>query len=379
MEEANRFSRFVPERLVEAREARGYTLTELAGVAGVSHQAISKYENKKSVPGYDILEKIAETLKVPVTYFYKPIISNETGVTFFRSAALATSKSKKIHLHKISWIKEIYKYLEKFFIFPEINVPRLIDRETYIPTPFVTIDQMASEVRRSWNLGNGPISNMTLLLEKAGIVVARSPFENYKIDACSKWGTGERPVILLSDDKTAARSRFDIAHELGHLVLHSKIKQSEFNLKANYKLIESEANRFASAFLLPSSSFGSEIISNSLEHLVALKRRWKVSIQALAYRAHSIGYFEEHQHIYLRRKLAKNNQLTREPLDDVLEFEEPILLQQAIKALVEHNVKTKADITSELSLPREEIEVLAGLEPGYLSSESAKIIPLVFK
>lgn len=380
MEANNRFSKFIPDRLIEAREARGFTLSELADILEISHQAVSKYENNKAQPTYDTLEKLSEALMVPVTFFYKQGQKQLNSNVFYRSMALATKKSKNVHARKIGWIKEIHKYLEQYLEFPDVKVPSFITRDTFIPTDPEEIDVYAEQVRKVWNLGNGPISNVVLLLEKAGVIVARSPFSSYKIDACSIWEEGERPYVLLSNDKTASRSRFDIAHELGHFVLHSKLKSSEFNKKENYKIIEKEANRFASSFLLPAPSFGSEIVSTAIEHFISLKSRWKVSIQAMAYRATTLQIFSEYQHITIRQKLAKKNQLAREPLDDKLPFEEPAALRQAITALIDYNVKTKQDLVSELALPREEIEVFANLENGYLIPDRASnVIPLSFK
>ncbi|GIO43161.1 helix-turn-helix domain-containing protein [Paenibacillus apis] len=380
MEANDRFSKFIPERLIEAREARGLTLAELADAIQTSHQAISKYEKRRSVPGFDVLERLSNALAVPVTYFYKKQADSQESVVYFRSMAMATQKSKKVHFHKIRWIKEIHKYLEQYLEFPKINTPQFITRDTYIPIDFEEIERMASDVRKMWNLGNGPISDVVLLLEKSGIIVGRAPASSYKIDACSKWEEGGNPYILLSNDKTAVRSRFDIAHELGHLVLHSKIKQSEFNKKENYKQIEREAHYFAGAFLLPASSFGTEIVSTSIDHLTTLKKRWKVSIQAMAYRAKSLDIISEYQHINIRQRLAKNNQLSKEPLDDVLPFEEPSVLKQAIMALVDHKVKTRQDIVSEICLPREEIETFANLEEGYLKvQDTSNVIRLNFR
>ncbi|THF73271.1 helix-turn-helix domain-containing protein [Cohnella fermenti] len=377
--ETNRFAKFVPARLTQAREARGYTLSQLSEAVGISHQAISKYENNLSQPSFDMLEKISDTLNMPVTFFFKPISVSKEGVVFFRSGAMTSVKSKNVHKHKLNWVRDIHLYLEQFLNFPAINVPRIIQREYFIATPDEEIDRVAAELRRSWNLGNGPISNVSLLMEKNGVIVSRSPSSSYSIDACSIWEDGERPYVLLSDDKTGPRSRFDIAHELGHLVLHSKLKQSEFNQKQNYKIIEREANRFAGAFLLPEQSFGSEIYSSSLEYFISLKMRWKISIQAMAYRAHSLGVLTEYQHIYLRQKLAKQNQLTKEPLDEKIDFEEPLALRQAIVALVDHNVKTRQDILTDLRLAREEIEQFSNLDNGYFLEQSAQANIVSFK
>ncbi|WP_289142445.1 ImmA/IrrE family metallo-endopeptidase [uncultured Brevibacillus sp.] len=380
MEANNRFPKFIPVRLIEAREIRGMTTTELAKELGISQQAVSKYENGSSPPSLETLEKMSETLKVPISFFFKKITSTNNSVVFFRSKSLATVKSKKVHANKLKWIKDIQLYLNEIIDFPEVKIPRIITRENYIPTDFEEIDEIASKVRNMWGLGNGPISNVVLLLEKMGAIVARSPFSNYSIDACSVWEDDDRPFILLSNDKTAPRSRFDIAHELGHLVLHSRIKQSEFNIKENYKLIEKEANRFAGTFLLPSPSFGTEILSTSLDHFISLKKRWKISIAAMSYRAKTLEIFSEYQYIYMRKKMAQNNWLTNEPLDNEFSFEEPIVLKQAIEAIVENGVKTRQDIVNEIGIHREEIEAIANLDNGYLvSNDQANIIPLRFK
>ncbi|GAC41310.1 helix-turn-helix domain-containing protein [Paenibacillus popilliae] len=380
MEANSRFSKFVPERLIEAREVTGYTLTDLAELLDVSHQAISKYEKGKATPSFEILEKISSILSVPVNYFYKPMEAPSDSVIYFRSKSNSTVRSKKVHANKLNRVKEIHKYTEQFIEYPSLNIPRLITRENYFPTDFSLIDEMAIEVRKQWGLGNGPISNVTLLLEKMGAIIARASFSNYSIDACSSWHNMERPYILLSSDKTASRSRFDIAHELAHLVLHSKIKPNEFNKRENYSRIEKEAHRFAGSFLLPSPSFCSEIVSSSIEHFIALKKRWKVSIAAMSYRAKSLGILTDDQYIYMRKKMAKNNWLTKEPLDDELTFEDPVLLKQAFEALVENKIIIRQDIVTEIALPREEIEAFANLDNGYLiQNESAKVIPFKFK
>jgi len=380
MEANKRFSQFVPARLVAAREAQGLTLTDLEEIVGISHQSISNYEKGKKSPSYETLDKLSSTLAVPVTYFYKPIAVENNSVVFFRSKSMATQKSKNVHANKVVNMQEIYNYLDQYLNFPALDIPRFIERENYIPTDFNDIDHMASDLRKHWGLGAGPISNMVLLLEKKGAVVSRSPSTTYSIDACSIIGEGGRPFILLSDDKTSARSRFDIAHELGHIVLHSKLKKTEFNKKEVYKLIEKEANRFASSFLLPSSSFGTEVVSTSIDHLISLKNRWKVSIQMMAYTANALGVFSDYQHIYIRQKLAKDNMLKSEPLDKELPFEEPSMLKQAVEAIVENRLKTKQDFVSDLCLPRQLIEEITNVRPGYFhNDDTGKVIQLTFR
>nr|WP_254638878.1 XRE family transcriptional regulator [Cohnella sp. GbtcB17] len=359
--------------MTEAREARGMSTVELASLIGISHQAISKFESGKSAPGYETLERLSEILKLPVQFFIKSPSKNtitEADVVFFRSRAAATVKSKKVHSTSLKWLNEIHEYLEEILEFPNVDIPQLISNEKYEPLEFGDIDSLSSQVRKHWGLGNGPISDLVLLLEKKGVVAARDTFSSMSIDACSVWSKKSRPLLLLSNDKTASRSRFDAAHELGHWVLHSHLKPNEFFWKENYKSIEKEANRFASSFLLPAASFGNEVYSTSMDHLIALKKRWKVSIAAIAYRANKLGVFSEFQHVNVRQKLAKNNWLKSEPLDDELPFEEPTLLKQSVELIIQHAVKSKHDIINDLKLSREEIEALTNVGNGFLLEES---------
>lgn len=376
----NQLSRFVPSRLTQAREARGYTISEFSEILETSHQTVSKYENSKSLPSYDTLQKFSEILELPTYYFFKDMKTEASNqVVYFRGRAAATVKSKKVHKRRIEWLKDVHSYLEKILDFPKVNIPYLVENTSFAPTDFEDIDELAGDLRKHWGLGNGPISNVLLLLEKNGIIISRASFPDVKLDACSVWHPGDRPYVILSNDKSAARSRFDIAHELGHLVLHYYVKETEFNNKEVYKRMEKEADRFAASFLLPSQSFGSEVYSTSIDHLISLKRRWKVSIQAIAYRAFALDIFSENQHINIRQKLAQSNWLKKEPLDEELSFEEPAALKQAFEMIDQHKVKSKYDMLFELGLPSRELEVIANLSSTFFLEDNQKHNVVSFK
>lgn len=113
------------------------------------------------------------------------------------------------------------------------------------------IEGCAADVRRAWNLGVGPIPNLVRLLESKGIVVAHVPEECREVDAFSTW-CGSRPFIFLVSEKgSTSRARFDAGHELGHLVMHADVAPGSAEA-------ERDANRFASAFLLPKEPFLAE-------------------------------------------------------------------------------------------------------------------------
>lgn len=361
---------FVSERLRQARLAKGYSSTELADALGVTRQAISRYELGLAVPSGEILGKIIEVLEFPLNFFSKPIhqISNGASVTFFRSLKSASRKSRESLIVRSGWIQEIYSYLDSFLDFPKVNFPELsIDKNIDNLEP-EDIELIAMQIRNAWGLGLGPINNMVLLLEKNGALLTRMDSGALKTDACSQWRI-DRPVVFLGSDKdSAVRSRFDAAHELGHLVLHMGIDQDQLSNPQILARLEKEANRFAGAFLLPGESFSQEIISTSLSHFLSLKKRWKVSIAAMLYRCEDLGILSDNQLLYLRRQMSMNGYRTREPLDNEIKPERPILLKQAINMLIENKVQLAAEIIEAIKLPQKEIESLCCIPAGTLAS-----------
>jgi Zn-dependent peptidase ImmA (M78 family) len=160
------------------------------------------------------------------------------------------------------------------------------ERSSYTGDEFDTI---AESCRSRWGLGLGPISNVLALLESKGITVCRYELAGERVEAFSYWN-GARPFIFMASEKEAsARARFDLAHELGHLILHRWVENEELENPKVLKRIENEADRFAAAFLLPRRSFPNEVYTARLEAFINLKRRWIVSVQAMVYRCRDLG------------------------------------------------------------------------------------------
>ncbi|MFB6875875.1 ImmA/IrrE family metallo-endopeptidase [Streptomyces sp. NPDC056323] len=94
--------------------------------------------------------------------------------------------------------------------------------------------------------------------------------------------------ILLNTRKTGERGRFDAAHELGHLVLHSGYESPRG------PGAEAAADAFASAFLMPKAGILAQQVSNaSVERILSAKRRWNVSAMAFTYRLRSLQLLSE--------------------------------------------------------------------------------------
>jgi len=359
---------FVGERLTEAREARGLTAVALADLLGVSRAAVSQYENGQVTPRPEVMFRITRVLNLPPQFFSRPIRQREPIPVFYRSMSAATKTARTRAEWRMEWLcEEIVPYLCSLVDFPEVEFPAVtIDDPSTLTTD--EIETAAAEVRRFWGLKDGPISNIVWLLENNGAVVTREEFGTEKLDSFSSWKEDGRPYVFLSADKhSAVRSRFDAAHEIGHLVLHRGFAASRLRNPADHRLAEDQANRFASAFLLPEQSFSRDIDYPTLDRLRALKTKWLVSIGAMLKRAEDLGFVSDSEARHLWILYVRRGWKRREPLDDDLEIEKPRLKSQAFELLLNQRVQSIDDVLAYIPYPPSDIEELAMLPRGYLS------------
>ncbi|MCF8034044.1 MAG: XRE family transcriptional regulator [Desulfarculaceae bacterium] len=361
----------IPNNLREAREARGYSTTQLAKALDVTRQTISQYENGDISPSAESFTRIISLLEMPIDFFTteRKRAPAELRKIFFRSLkrALGTDRNKlKIRL---DWLSDILSLVDEFVELPSINLPKAFNYRLSDLTNTDLIEFHANELRRTWGLGMGPIDNIINLLESNGIIVSREQTDSDDLDALSEWNNG-RPLIYLASDKNAAvRSRFDAAHELAHLFLHNKIDVTSDTIDE----MEKQAHRFSGAFLLPRDSFSSEVVSTSLSFFTELKKRWKVSIQAMVYRCKDLDIISDNQYRYLWRQINKTKNKRRETYDDIMQPETPYVLPEAIKMIVNNQLLTRNEIAFRLKLLQQDIESLCCLPRGYLSPKVVNI------
>lgn len=364
--------KIVPYRIKQARVSRGFSMGELADLVGVTRSAISQYELGTISPSGFVVGQMSNVLNYPLSFFTKklPETSNASSAVYFRSRRTSTQKAKSAAREKISIFREINDYLSTYIDFPTVNLPNFEYSNSCYELSIDEIESYAQALRDYWKLGNGPIDNLTTVLQKNGIMISVMNLNNKKIDAFSVWYNSV-PYIFRSNDKYSdARLRFDLSHELGHLLLHANTFMDEdLATKVTYDKIEKEADLFAACFLLPKESFSRDVYSTSINHFIQLKKKWKVSIGAMIYRCSDLGILSENQIKYLKDQMTYNKYWHREPLDDIIPLETPTAHRQAFELLLDNNIVTKSEIVESIGCAADEIEEYSFLPHGMLSPD----------
>lgn len=280
-------SEFQRARLRVARELAGISQALLAERVRLTPAAISQFESGATRPSPETVATLSATLDVPSGFFYQPVVETHEG--FFRSLR-RTAVADRRRARAIAHIAhDLAVSAAKVGQFPPNTVPQ-------IPVQSLTaageeIERIAGQVRAMWSLPAGPIDNVVELLERHGVVVIRLPLGGNDVDAFSL-PFPDHPVVVLGADKNdRARSRFDAAHELAHLVLHG---EQIWGVKE----VEKQAHTFAAAFLMPAEEIAHQLPSNvDWSRLFELKRHWQVSLAALLMRARTLRRMNENTYL----------------------------------------------------------------------------------
>lgn len=215
------------------------------------------------------------------------------------------------------------------------------------------------------------IHDLALAAEGAGVILVREETGIAQIEGLSAWSDAlGRPLILLSADKdNGYRSRFDLAHELGHLVLHRYIGRP--TEPERHKLLEQQAHRFAGALLLPAETFAREVrVPPTLDDLLVLKRRWGVSASAIIMRLYALELVNDDQKLALFKRRSARWGAKAEPGDGERTPEQPRLLRRTIDLLVDEKVMPLESVPRHFGLSDSDVEMLAGLPEGYFAGRN---------
>ncbi|NHN89450.1 ImmA/IrrE family metallo-endopeptidase [Acetobacter sp. LMG 1627] len=332
---------FNPARLELAMDRRRFTARALAELADVTVVSLSQIKTGKQLPQETTIRRIADALEYPPEFFYgNDFDTLPAEAVSFRSLSSVTQRERNAAIAAGGIAYLVSDWLHSKYTLPKAN---FVDA-----SPERDPATAARALRQTWSLGEKPISNLIKLLESKGIRVFSLAENTKNVDAFSCWRNDE-PFIFLNTFKTTERSRFDAAHELGHLVLH-KHGGSNQGLQA-----EAEANAFASSFLMPLADVISEMPrAHSLKQILHGKKRWGVSAAALTYRLHKIGLITDWQYRTFNiqlRSAFKNS----EP--DSMARETSTLWKMVLEDLWGQKL-TRADIAKELNIPHGELENL---------------------
>lgn len=181
----------------------------------------------------------------------------------------------------------------------------------------------AQMVRAQWRMPIGPVRALIRWAESAGCVIIEEDFGTRRVYGLSQW-IGEHPVMLINTAQPADRKRLTIAHELGHLVLHSAVPVEE---------MEAQANEFAAEFLMPSHVIRAQLRDVTLGRLRDLKAEWMVSMQALFERAYNLGLVSSHKRVAFYKSLNALGWKTTEPYAETVPIEHPQLIKHIGQSL----------------------------------------------
>ena len=348
-----------------ARQRRGLTKRELAHRLEVTDRTVSNWYNNQQVDEKN-LEKAAEILDFPINFFYgREVEKIQAESVSFRALTKMTARKRDMAISQTILAEMISDWIDQNFELPLPNVPDLHELRSDFSTATIgSLDEAdendvryyleysypeacADTVRKAWGLGEQPIPNLIALLESKGIRVFSLTDEAQDVDACCRWTSG-RPFIFLNTSRTAERCRFDLAHELGHLVMHKHGIIEGIH-------VEQEANAFASAFLMPRRSLlANPLRIPSLKSILSKKEIWQVSAAALTYRYNKLGIITDWNATSIYKQLAQRGR-NNEP--NPIPHESSLLLDKVFQALAQENFDL-SKLTNDLCLNLVEVNNL---------------------
>lgn len=331
--------------LTLAREARGLTQTELSKRTSTDQGNLSKIEQGLLKPSDDVLNKYANELNFPETFFYQQ--ENKTAISeFFYRKRMSLAAKDKLRLEaQIDILRLLYEKLLKSVEIPQATFPKLGINKNFNPSDIALL------TREFYQIPRGPIRNLVSVLERNGIAVIYMDVALDKFDGMTVYTDSNYPIIFLNKNMPNDRKRFTLAHELGHQVMHFPFRY-EFDLydrlEKDANTLEKEADKFASEFLIPERDCRNELFNLTPQKLADLKLYWKVSKKAIIYKAKAISAIDDRKYQNLLIELSKRGERVKESFD--VDLDEPILFKQIFKSYSDELGYTNQDLASYLCI-----------------------------
>lgn len=289
-----------PQMLSIARESRGLIYDEVSSLTGISKAQVWRLEQGAQNCGQEELIKIANALNFPESFFYQ-------------SSELVTSGL--MYRKKDNVPQKILTVIEANTNIYRMNMETLLPLMNFNASKLPLIDvakygspqACAQQLRKIWKMGKAPIDNLSECMELNGILLISSDFATDRADARLTIALDKYPIIITNKNLLGDRQRFTLAYQLGHLAMHVK------TLVSSDRDISHEANLFAAELLMPEATIREDLENLTLAKLAELKRKWKVSMQALLYRASDLDIVSYNQKRYILTQFNQQNMRRREP------------------------------------------------------------------
>lgn len=337
---------FIGDNLTNLRTMHGYSRKQLSDMLGVTEQAVWQYENNYTSPKMQTVNELKKIFNVKSKYFYTNDILSQNMIPenikvmniAYRSKVMNVISKTQAEAKHIEYLDTFVNCITAQVKHPTMKIIQLREEVIeYLNTSkenrITQINKVAELARKRLDFRKDTNEDLMFLIEKSGVFVFEKAIGE-EIDAYSLWTSNERPYIILGNMKrSAVRRNFDIAHELGHLLLHYRLEFNNLDRKG-HKLLENEANLFAGAFLLPEDEFISDMrnifhVTNP-DAYIDLKKKWNTSLQVLGYRASNLGIIESKSHRNFYAALHRKGYLQREPLDELLPLQKPMKVKSII-------------------------------------------------
>lgn len=331
-----------------AREYLDLTQEQLAERAKTSQSTIAKIESgvRTDVPD-DLLAALSSSLGFPESFFLQDGERLGFGSSSFfyrKKATMQASERRRIHsvvnLNRLA-IKRLLPFVE---VRAKRELPSIEIEKGGSPS------RIAQAVRALWQVPDGPIKNLTMLMESAGALIVSCGFDTNSIDATSMRLADMPPLVFINKALPGDRWRYTLAHELAHLVMH---------WVNPHELMEFEADEFAAEFLVPEAEVRPQFARlQPLRYtdFLRLKRFWRVSMQMLMRRAKDLGYLSASQYRYQMIRLSKTGERMNEP--EPIAQEQPGTLQKMIGAMLGALGFTTDELAQTVNWGRRELERL---------------------
>lgn len=347
-----------PQRITLIRELYGIRKSELSMRLGVSARTITCWELGLQAPSAGDVAGLCRVFGVGPEFFEPQLegLPVASGLPHFRSYRSGMQTLTLQGRAYAQVIQDLVRTLSGYVDFPVLDLPSM-------PTDPELADSVmpmmaAQYVRHVWGLGSSPIHHVLREAENHGVCAVFAPFEQASLDAYSVFGGGV-PLIVLNPTKgDYYRQRFDVAHELGHLVMHP-------DTEPGHKVIEAQADAFASELLAPSEVLHDELPTRmdgaGWLKLKELKERWGVSMKVLLDKAYALGRLTEEGYRAGLKSLSRNGWKLLEP-GAISGVEEPSLIPHALELLGDVGVSPE-EVRERSRVPQGYFGVMAARRP----------------